>query len=203
MTEKRAVIAIDIGGSTTKLALIDAYGDVRHWRSFATRGPVEDFLERVLAAILEILSEALQPVLGVSVAIAGFVSWEGALAYNPNLPWLEHAPLAAVLRDALHLPVFVETDSNAACAAEYIVGQGRGASRFLCLTGGTGLGVGMGVNRRLLRIAHGCMGDAGHIILSPTGPLCSCGGRGCAEAFLSTASLGQIRATEWLRRHVS
>jgi glucokinase len=197
MTEKRAVIAIDIGGSTTKMALIDAEGELRHWRSFATRGPeAAVFLEEILAAIREILSEALQPVLGVSVAMAGFVNREGALAYNPNLAWLEHAPLAAVIRDALHLPVFVEADSNAACAAEYIFGQGRGASRFLCLTGGTGLGVGMVIDGRLLRIAHGCMGDAGHIILSPAGPLCSCGGRGCAEAFLSTASLGRRYAQE-------
>ncbi len=197
MTETRAVIAIDIGGSTTKLALIDADGEVRHWRSFPTYGPEAlAFLERVLAVVVAMQREASHPILGVSVALAGFVSREGTLAYNPNLPWLEHAPLAAVLRDALRLPVFVEADSNAACAAEYIFGQGRGASRFLCMTGGTGLGVGMVIDGGLLRIAHGCMGDAGHIILSPTGPLCSCGGRGCAEAFLSTASLGYRYARE-------
>jgi glucokinase len=42
---------------------------------------------------------------------------------------------------------------------------------------------------RLLRITHGCMGDAGHVVVSPLGPECSCGGRGCAEALLSTGSL--------------
>ncbi len=191
MNEKQAVIAIDIGGSTTKLACIDSEGEVCHWRSLPTSGPDPGpFLDRVLRGVLKILSEASQPVLGVSLAMAGFVSRQGTLTYNPNLAWLEHAPLADRLRDALHLPVSVETDSNAACAGEYLFGQGRGASRFLCLTGGTGLGVGMVIDGRLLRFAHGGMGDAGHIILSPTGPLCTCGGRGCAEAFLSTALLG-------------
>ena len=49
----------------------------------------------------------------------------------------------------------------------------------------------MVVEGKLLRIAHGCMGDAGHVIVSPEGPACTCGGRGCAEALLSTAALGE------------
>jgi predicted NBD/HSP70 family sugar kinase len=90
----------------------------------------------------------------------------------------------------LGLPVYVDADSNAASLAEYLSEGGRASTRFLCLTGGTGLGVGMVVEGKLLRIAHGCMGDAGHVIVSPEGPICTCGGRGCAEALLSTAALG-------------
>jgi predicted NBD/HSP70 family sugar kinase len=48
----------------------------------------------------------------------------------------------------------------------------------------------MVVEGKLLRTAHGCMGDAGHVIVSPEGPVCTCGGRGCSEALLSTAALG-------------
>jgi len=197
MSNDAAILAIDIGGGTTKLALVDAQGTVRHWRCFTTSPPdVSAFREKLITALRLLQREAAQTVLGVSVAIAGFVNAQGVLAYNPNLPWLEHAPLDSAIRDELQLPVYVESDSNAACAAEYIFGQGRGSSRFLCLTGGTGLGVGMVVDGHLLRVAYGCMGDAGHIILSPDGPSCSCGGRGCAEAFLSTAALGQRYAKE-------
>ncbi len=136
-------------------------------------------------------AEASFPVVGVSVAVAGFVSSDGALEYNPNLPWLERVPIAATLTRELGRHVHVDADSNAAGLAEYLFGEGRGSRRFLCLTGGTGLGVGMVVNGKLLRIVHGCMGDAGHVIVSPEGPDCTCGGRGCAEALLSTASLGK------------
>ena len=192
MKAEGRVIAIDIGGSTTKLALVDAHGALALWRSLETKGPVARvFLQKVIDAIEELQSEAQQPVLGVSLAIAGFVSPAGVLTYNPNLPWLEDEQIAAVIAEQFDLPVHAETDSNAACIAEYLLGEGRGASRFLCLTGGTGLGVGMIVDGRLMRVAHGGMGDAGHIILSPEGPKCSCGGRGCAEAFLSTGTLGE------------
>ena len=186
-----SVIAIDIGGGTTKLALISRQGDVWGWQSFPTLGASGmAFLETVIGACRGLLAQATIPVAGVSVAVAGFVSSDGDLDYNPNLPWLEGAPIGKTLNDELRLPVHVEADSNAACLAEYLSGEGRGSSRFLCLTGGTGLGVGMVVDGKLLRIAHGCMGDAGHVIVSPEGPACTCGGRGCAEALLSTAALG-------------
>jgi len=186
-----SVIAVDIGGGTTKLALIGRQGEMGGWQSFPTAGASGTaFLKTVVAACRGLQAHATGPVSGVSVAVAGFVSSEGVLDYNPNLPWLERTPIAAVLGEALSLPAYVDADSNAACLAEYLFGEGRGSSRFLCITGGTGLGVGMVVEGKLLRIAHNCMGDAGHIIVSPDGPACSCGGCGCAEALLSTAALG-------------
>lgn len=185
------VIAIDIGGGTTKLALISRQGEVRGWQSFATAGTSGiAFLEMVVGACRGLRAEATTPVEGVSVAVAGFVRSDGALDYNPNLPWLERVPIGKTLNAELNLPVHVDADSNAACLAEYLSDGGRGSSCFLCLTGGTGLGVGMVVDGKLVRIAYGCMGDAGHVIVSPEGPDCTCGGRGCAEALLSTAALG-------------
>jgi glucokinase len=189
--EEARVIAIDIGGGTTKLALVSRQGEVRGWQSFPTMGQSgAAFLETVVGACRAFQVESTTPVAGISVAVAGFVSPDGALDYNPNLPWLERVPIGKTLNDELGLPTHVDADSNAACLAEYLSDGGRGSSRFLCLTGGTGLGVGMVAEGRLLRIAHGCMGDAGHVVVSPEGPVCTCGGRGCAEALLSTAALG-------------
>jgi glucokinase len=189
------VIAIDIGGGTTKLALVDRRGGMRGWRSFPTAGASGAlFLETVADACCGLRAEANAPVAGISVAVAGFVGSDGSLDYNPNLPWLEKTPIAALLRDQTGLPVHVDADSNAACLAEYAAedasGEERGVARLLCITGGTGIGVGMVIEGKLLRIARNCLGDAGHVIVLPEGPECSCGGRGCAEALLSTAALG-------------
>src|SRR5271170_5712022 len=185
-----SVIAIDIGGGTTKLALISQQGEMWGWQSFPTTGESGPaFLDTVVGACHGLQAEATAPVAGVSVAVAGFVSPDGVLDYNPNLPWLERVPIGKTLNEELGLPVHIDADSNAACLAEYLSEGGQGSSRFLCLTGGTGLGVGMVVDGKLLRIAHGCLGDAGHVIVAPNGPACSCGGQGCAEAVLSTASL--------------
>jgi glucokinase len=194
MSDRTNVIAIDIGGGTTKLALVDRRGAIRNWQNFPTAASsAADFIGKVVAAARQLQAEAEEPIAGISAAVAGFVSAEGQLEYNSNLPWLEGTPISALLTERLALRVHVDADSNAACVAEYIFGegqgQGQGTARFLCLTGGTGLGVGMMAEGKLLRIAHGCLGDAGHIIVSPNGPPCTCGGHGCAEALLSTASL--------------
>jgi glucokinase len=191
LNDETSVIAIDIGGGTTKLAIITRRGEVRAWQSLVTAGESGTaFLGAVIEICRELQGGETAPIAGVSVAVAGFVSADGALEYNSNLPWLEKTPIAATIGDQLGLRVLVDADSNAACLAEYLMGDGQVSGRFLCLTGGTGLGVGMVAEGKLLRIAHGCMGDAGHVIVSPEGPICTCGGRGCAEALLSTASLG-------------
>jgi glucokinase len=191
-SDEASVIAIDIGGGTTKLALVGRRGNICNWQSFPTAAPsAAAFMEEVVAAARQSQTAAASPVAGVAVAVAGFVGKDGSLEYNANLPWLERTPIRSLLERGLRLPVTVDADSNAACVAEYIFGQGCGASRFLCLTGGTGLGVGMIAEGKLLRIAHGCLGDAGHVIVLPQGPECSCGGLGCAEALLSTASLAE------------
>lgn len=192
MNDDASVIAIDIGGGTTKLALVDRRGTIRNWQVFPTAAPnAGAFIDKVVAVARELQMETEKPVDGVAVAVAGFVSADGVLEYNANLPWLEGTAISALLAEKLSLRVHADADSNAACVAEYAFGQFRRTSRFLCLTGGTGLGVGMMVEGRLLRIAHGCLGDAGHIIVAPNGPACTCGGHGCAEALLSTAALAR------------
>ena len=96
LNDEASVIAIDIGGGTTKLALISRQGEVRGWRSFPTAGESGAvFLQEVVEACRQLRAESTAQVVGVSAAVAGFVSSDGALEYNPNLPWLEGVPIAA------------------------------------------------------------------------------------------------------------
>ncbi len=189
MTDPQWVLAFDIGGTSTKLALISETGEMRSWHSFPTQPPREAYLDRLVHALRDLASKAADPLIGVSGAVAGFLSESGSLFYNPNLPWLEHTELHAELSAAVHLTIQLENDANAACAGEYLFGTGQGSRRLLCLTGGTGLGAAMIADDGILHPAFGGLGDAGHIIVVPNGPPCSCGGRGCAEAVLSSAAL--------------
>ena len=189
MTDPQWVLAFDIGGTSTKLALISETGEMRSWHSFPTQPPRGAYLDRLVRSLRAFASNTLEPLIGVSGSIAGFLTESGSLLYNPNLSWLEHTELHAELSAAVQLPVQLENDANAACAGEYLFGTGQGSRRFLCLTGGTGLGAGMIADGSILHPAFGGLGDAGHIIVVPNGPPCSCGGRGCAEAVLSSAAL--------------
>lgn len=197
---KQSVICVDIGGTSTKAAALDPSGELHFIASIPTEPDRETYI-RGLCALIHRTQQAAyaqgHQVTGIGVAVAGFLDpARERLVYNPNLDWLEGVPLRDRLAENFDLPIELEVDSNAACMAEYHFGSGRQSRRFLCVTSGTGLGVGMAVDGQPLRFAYGCLGDIGHIIVRPGGPLCTCGGRGCAEVMVSAPVLAERFAAD-------
>ena len=187
----RWTLTFDVGGTSTKLAMVSEAGELRHWTTLPTLPPREVFLARLADALSRAAIAPDASPAAIAGAVAGFLDQTGTLAYNPNLPWLEGVDFRAALTRQFDLPIYLENDANAACAGEFLFGAGRGSRRFLCLTAGTGIGVGLIAAGELVRCAWGGLGDAGHVVIVPDGPPCSCGGRGCAEAVVSTVALAQ------------
>jgi glucokinase len=175
-------IAIDIGGTSTKFALVDSTGSVEGFARIPTEPPFNRFMDSLVEHI-DALAPKSSDISGIGIAIAGFIdSFHDMMTYNPNLPWLEKRPFPSDLHRLFQLPVRLEVDSNAAALGEYRFGSGIGAKRLLCLTVGTGIGGGLVINGGLVRFTEECIGDVGHIIVRPGGRNCTCGGAGCAEA---------------------
>jgi predicted NBD/HSP70 family sugar kinase len=172
--------------------LLDGAGQLSSVDSIATLPDGERFASALCELIERTLRAAEVAPDGIGIAVAGFLDAERShLAYNPNLAWLENFPLKKRIGRQFDLPIELEIDSNAACMAEYRFGFNQNSERFLCMTAGTGLGVGMAAKGELLRFSYGCMGDPGHVVVDRNGPRCSCGGRGCAEAVISAPALAQ------------
>ncbi len=189
----QAVLCVDIGGTSTKFGIFSPPDRQALLESIPTCGPPDMFADAICGALHRTRQVALRDgsqLLGVGVAVAGFISEErDRLIYNSNLAWLEQYPLRDRLSSEFELPIELEVDSNAAAIAEHRLGSGKGCERFMCITVGTGLGVGMIIGSEPLRFSYGCMGDPGHMVVQPDGPLCTCGGHGCAEVFVSAPLL--------------
>jgi glucokinase len=203
-----AVLCVDIGGTSTKAGVLHKRGEVELIHSIPTKPNAESYLQSLASLIERTLAATQQDfeIKQLGVAVAGFLDSErSSLLYNSNLSWLEGFPLRRRLLERFPgLAIELEVDSNAAAMAEYRFGSGRGSKRFLCVTVGTGLGVGMTVEGAPLRFAYGCMGDAGHVIVLRDGPLCTCGGKGCAEIMVSAPILGErYRQSAGIDRSVS
>ncbi len=187
-------LGVDIGGTSTKAGVVSRAGEVGLVDSIPTSGPDPAAFADEVCALIERVRENRQ-LGGLGLAVAGFVNADRSrMVYNPNIAWLENYPIRDHVAGHFNMPVALvalEVDSNAACMAEYRFGAGRGSRRFLCLVAGTGLGVGMAIDGTPLRFAYECLGDIGHIIIQPDGPLCACGGRGCAEALISAPRLAE------------
>jgi glucokinase len=186
-----SILAIDIGGTNTKLAPVDPAGKTGTVVSIPTSEELglESFLNSIVDAARIIISEKTK-INGVGIGVAGFIDLSHTtMTFNPNIAWLEGVNLGDYFSRNLNLPVSLEIDSNAAALAEAVHGNGKDSKRLLVLSLGTGLGGGMVVDGNILRISNECLGDIGHVIVEPGGSQCAAGCRGCAEAMVSVSAL--------------
>jgi glucokinase len=188
-------IAIDLGGTQLRAALVDASGAIIARASAATDvfgGPpaIVAQMQQLCAGIG--LEEHRSGIVGLGVCAPGPLDSEtGTIIGIPTLPGWEDFPMAATLAQKFGLPVAVENDGIAAANGEWRFGAGRGLRHLVYVTVSTGIGGGVVVDGRLLHGRRGLAGHVGHMIIAPDGPTCSCGARGCFEALASGSALAE------------
>ena len=200
-------LGIDIGGSTTKIGIVDADGHtltVQRTRSDLGAESIEGYLQALVKISQQVLQDSPSPVTRIGVSLIGAVSEEkGGTVCAVNGPGLQGVDLRTLLRSSLGLPVWLTNDLTAHALAEYWFGIGAGSRRFLCLALGTGLGAGVVIDGAPVMHWGGTAGDTGRIILDPTSPAtCDGGVHGSAEALCSVAGIERL-ARERYGRHVA
>ncbi|MFI9832587.1 ROK family protein [Streptomyces sp. NPDC051913] len=196
----RHVIALDVGGTGMKAALVGASGELLHQARRPTgreRGPdavvegILDFAAELHAYGVEHLGE---PASAAGVAVPGIVDADqGVARYAANLGWRD-VPLRALLTERLAVPVALGHDVRTGGLAEGRIGAGRGADRFFFVPLGTGIAGAIGIGGRVEAGAHGFAGEIGHIVVRPGGTPCPCGQAGCLERYASAAAVSEAWA---------
>jgi glucokinase len=183
------VAGVDVGGTNIEVGLVDDNHEVRARAKTGTpTGGPEDVLEAI-AGLLDSLGE--QPI-AVGVGIPGVVH-EGSVLTVPNLAgWHERFDLTGSLADRLKLPVAVGNDANVGLLGEWLGGAARGVRNVLGVWMGTGIGGGLILDGRPFSGAGGAAGELGHVIVRPGGALCTCGRRGCVEAYAGRRSMSGV-----------
>ncbi|QCX77422.1 Glucokinase [Streptomyces sp. YIM 121038] len=197
----RHVIALDVGGTGMKAALVGADGTLLH----EARRPTgrERGANAVVESILDFAGELRahgvahlgEPAAAVGVAVPGIVDAERGLAvYAANLGWTD-VPLRDLISARLGgVPVALGHDVRTGGLAEGRLGAGRGTARFLFVPLGTGIAGAIGIDGVIEPGAHGSAGEIGHIVVRPGGPPCGCGQRGCLERLASASAVSKAWA---------
>lgn len=193
----RVSVGIDVGGTKILGVVVDHDSPdklLASQRVDTPRGPaaVLDAVEAMVWALSAAPELGTQPVSGVGVGVAGLVDRNGVLQMGPHLPSLRQEPVRADLTKRLGLPVAVDNDATCAAWAEHRAGAARGVDDSVCVALGTGIGAGIVAGGEVLRGAHGFAGEAGHMVVDPSGPICPCGRRGCWERLGSGSGLGRL-----------
>lgn len=189
------VVALDVGGTGMKCALVRPDGTVHHTERHPTRagrGP-----EAVTATILDVAAglagkaraDGLEPV-AVGVAVPGVVDEEeGVAAWSSNIGFRD-VPLRDLITARLGLPAALGHDVRVGGLAEARLGAGRGGRHVLFVAIGTGIAAALVLAGAGYAGAHGAAGELGHIVVRPGGLPCPCGQAGCLESYASARAVG-------------
>ncbi len=183
-------VGIDIGGTNIKTGIVDELGQIISEDSVPTGAdrPQEVVLQDIIASVRNSISKSGVSPVSAGMGTPGSIdSNKGIVIRNYNLGWKDF-PIAPAMSEALGIPVTLENDADAAALGEVVAGCAKGAKSAMIITLGTGVGSGYVLNGKIFR---GC--EFGHMVIVHGGLECTCGRKGCFEAYCSATGL--IRTT--------
>ena len=195
-------IGVDLGGTFTKIGLVDDYGRLLAWCEEPTEsenGP-EDTIRRIGKCIIKLVEKAdltLSQIARVGLGAPGILDFAGGRMVNPtNFPGWNNFPVRDILANHCGLPVSFVNDASAAAYGEFWVGNGRMFHSMVMLTLGTGVGCGIIVGDLIIEGENGHGTECGHIIVdsADTAKKCSCGQLGHLESYASAKAV--VRAAK-------
>ncbi|MBR5797718.1 MAG: ROK family protein [Clostridia bacterium] len=193
-------LGVDLGGTNIAVGIVDENYQVIHKDSVptqASRAPeaIVDDIAMLCRRVLADKGLTLSDVSGVGIAAPGTInSRDGYVEYANNLPFI-HFPIVPLLKERLgDIPTFVDNDANAAAWGEAIAGAAKGTANSVMITLGTGVGGGIVIDNKVYSGFNGAGAELGHMVIVADGAPCSCGRKGCWEAYSSATAL--IRMTK-------
>jgi glucokinase len=198
------LVGVDLGGTTTKIAFLNKYGELLHKWEIPTDNSEngKNIIVNIAKAIdnkLEELELSKEKLKGIGMGAPGPVDMVKGIIYETvNLGWGKNTPLKDLMEMETNLPTVIDNDANCAALGEMWKGAGDGAKDLVCATLGTGVGGGVIANGDIVQGAKGAAGEIGHITVVPEGGFsCNCGKSGCLETVASATGVVRL-ATEKL-----
>lgn len=191
-------IGVDLGGTNIAIGIVNEDFEIVKKGSVPTkpeRGAdaiVED-MAALSRKLMEEMGITMDDIVSAGVATPGTANNEtGVVEYANNIPFLQY-PLADKLSALLDgKPVYIENDANAAAKAEAMAGVAKGEPYSVMITLGTGLGGGIIIGGKVYSGFNFAGAELGHIVIEKDGRQCSCGRKGCWEAYSSATGLVNI-----------
>ncbi len=194
-------LGIDLGGTNIVCAVVDDES-YEMLSKAKIRTNLPRAAEEIFDDIAEICREAVKnaridfsDIASIGLGTPGSVNAQGVIEYANNLQF-NNVPAAQMIKDRLgeNLEVHVDNDANCAALGEAYAGCGNGAQDFVAITLGTGIGSGIIANGKIINGVNLAGGEFGHMVIVMDGEQCTCGRKGCWEAYASATAL--IRQTE-------
>lgn len=196
-------VGIDFGGTNIAAGLVDEEGKILSKKTCKTGAdrPADAIIFDMASLILSLISDfgiKKEEVFFCGIAAPGICDTKnGILEYSCNLPSFIDFPIVASLKEKTGLTsIALENDATCAAKGEAEVGAGKGVNSCVCITLGTGVGCGVILNGKPLSGCNPSTAELGHMVIENGGEACSCGRRGCWEAYSSATALCRMTKEE-------
>jgi len=191
-------IGIDLGGTNIVAGVVDENYRILATATCKTASPrpaaeIAADMARMARQAVGQAGLTMDDVAAIGVGSPGVCnSRTGMVERAENLGFL-FVPLTEMLEEQLHKPIHLENDANAAAYGELLAGAAKGRNSCVCVTLGTGVGGGVITDGRILSGFNFAGAELGHVVIVADGEPCTCGRKGCFEAYASATAL--IRQT--------
>jgi len=194
---KSVVLALDIGGTNIRIALVTEDGIIidRSQSVCLINEGRNAFLTAISSSIDEIRRSAITSgysIVALGAGVPGLINLSGLIISSVNLKPLDGFDLRTWLESSTGLSSIILNDANAAAVAEQNYGAGRAYRSFLHFTLGTGVGSGLILDGKLWTGIDGVASEYGHTTVEPEGHHCQCGNHGCLEQYASATAISRI-----------
>lgn len=194
-------IGIDLGGTNIVASVVDDDYNIISTSKTPTNSPrsadeIFDDIADVCEEAVKTAGLTMEDIDSVGMGTPGTVNQDGIIEFANNLAF-NNVPARTMLAKRINKPeekVFIENDANCAALGEAYAGCGNGAKDFVAVTLGTGVGSGVIIGGKIVNGVNYAGGECGHMVIVVDGEQCSCGRKGCWEAYASATAL--IRQTK-------
>lgn len=194
-------IGIDLGGTNIVASVVDDDYNIIGTSKTPTNSPrsadeIFDDIADVCKEAVKTAGLTMEDIDSVGMGTPGTVNQDGVIEFANNLAF-NNVPARTMLAKRINKPeekVFIENDANCAALGEAYAGCGNGAKDFVAVTLGTGVGSGVIIGGKIVNGVNYAGGECGHMVIVVDGEQCSCGRKGCWEAYASATAL--IRQTK-------
>ncbi|MCR9063195.1 MAG: ROK family protein [Cytophagales bacterium] len=188
------VIGIDIGGTKTKIGLVNKAGETLANTFFRTKDfpDLDSYLNQITATVDELKKSFTEPIsiLGCGIGAPNASSKHGTIENASNLIWKGTVPILQKLNERMSMPMKIMNDASVAALGEMLFGNAKGMTDFIVITLGTGFGSGIVANGKLIDGYDGFAGELGHIDMTlGDGRVTGLGVKGGLEAYVSATGL--------------
>ena len=191
-------IGIDLGGTNMAAGIVSEKGELLYKKSIPTQREDTDGMIKSMGGLINLICEenniSSDDIKSVGIGIPGTVdSEDGIITYANNFD-SDNYPIVEKLKQYTDKPIYISNDANVAALGEAVAGGAKGYDSVVVVTLGTGVGGGIILNNKIWEGYKSAGAEIGHMVIRADGEECTCGRKGCWEAYSSATAL--IRDTK-------